>query len=256
MHLVVPALRIDVGEFFVAAEAVFEESQIPVRVVGVPQPFSHEHETPVDPVAGDGMIGVGDDGAKFRLGFRRQHFIGVEDENPLVPERNILQRPVFFLRPPAVEFELHDLRTVILGDLLRAIRARGIHDHDLVRPMHRGQAGREIRCLVLDRYDDGNWYRHVFKYLRSGRRLHKADVDAQPVLHETILPATGVDRELPDNAAPAKKQPEIDQRNPVNGVAIHAPFHLQHGGIAVNQERGPAGNQRTDSPQQDFQAQR
>ncbi len=61
---------------------------------------------------------VRDRGPKFCLGLRRQYFIGIEDENPVVAERKIFQRPVFFLRPGAVEFKLDDARAKLFRDAL------------------------------------------------------------------------------------------------------------------------------------------
>ncbi len=46
----IPALRVALHQLLVAAGAVPEEAQIPVRVVRVAEPSAHEHEPPVDPV--------------------------------------------------------------------------------------------------------------------------------------------------------------------------------------------------------------
>ena len=81
----------------------------------MPEPFPHEHETPVDPITRN-LTGLRDCLGEFLLCFRRQDFVGVEDENPFVMERQVFERPVFFLRPGAIEFELHDPRAQLLGD--------------------------------------------------------------------------------------------------------------------------------------------
>ena len=94
-----------------------EEPQIPVRIISVPQPAAHEHEAAIDPISRP-LARVRDRGPKFCLGLCRQHFIGIEDENPGVPERKIFQRPVFFLRPGAVEFKLDDPRAKLFRDAL------------------------------------------------------------------------------------------------------------------------------------------
>ncbi len=66
--------------------------------------------------------------------FRRQYFVGIENENPLVPEREIFQRPVFFLRPGAIEFELHDPRAKLFRDALRPIRALRVDHENFIGP--------------------------------------------------------------------------------------------------------------------------
>lgn len=110
VNLVVAAGRIDAGDFLVVAQAVFEEAEIPVGKVGVLQPTSHEHEATIDPVTRDWVLRIADDETNFLFGFRWQRFIGIENENPFVTERQVLERPVFFLRPSAVVVELQDLR--------------------------------------------------------------------------------------------------------------------------------------------------
>ena len=80
------------------------------------------------------LAGVRDRAGKFLLRCRRQHFVGVENEDPFVPERQILERPILFLRPRPIEMKLHNLRAVFLGDGERAVRALRIDDEDFVRP--------------------------------------------------------------------------------------------------------------------------
>jgi hypothetical protein len=78
-----------------------KEAQVPVWIIGVAQPLSHEHETPVNPEAG-GLACARDRGAKLRFRSSRQNFVGIEDEDPLVAEDKIFQRPVFLFRPGAL----------------------------------------------------------------------------------------------------------------------------------------------------------
>ena len=82
-----------------------KQPKIPVRIIGMPKPAAHEHEAPVYPIAGD-VTGVRDGARKFFLRFRRQHLVGIEDEDPFVAERKVLQRPVLFLRPRPIEIEI------------------------------------------------------------------------------------------------------------------------------------------------------
>src|SRR5437763_9574665 len=99
-----------------------EEPQVPVWVVGMTQPFPHEHEMAVDPVAGD-ITCFRDRLRELLRGFRRQSFVRVENEDPVMAERQVLERPVFFLRPGAVELELHDLCATLFRDRYRPVGA-------------------------------------------------------------------------------------------------------------------------------------
>src|SRR5437016_6592625 len=99
----------------------------------MPQPPAEEKETPVDPIAHN-LARVRNRAREFRFSLRRQDFVGIEDENPIVLERKMLKRPIFLLRPGAIEFELHYLRAVSLCDLRRDIRALRIDHENLVRP--------------------------------------------------------------------------------------------------------------------------
>ena len=161
MHLIVATFRIHVRQLFITAQPVFEEPQVPVWVIGMLQPFAHEAEPPVDPIACHRMIRLRHDPTKLFLALRRHHLIRIEDENPVMLERQVLQRPVFFLRPDAIERELHDLCPKPRGDFLRPIRALRINDEDFIRPSHRSQAARKIHRFVLDRdeYGDGDSHR-------------------------------------------------------------------------------------------------
>ena len=118
MNLVVAAAGVAVDEALVAAEPMPEKTQVPVGIVGMFQPAVHEHEPAVDPVAVRRMRRIGRDRAEFRAGFRRQHLVGIEDEDPLVAPGQVFQRPVFFLRPSAVEFKLDDPRAKLFRDAL------------------------------------------------------------------------------------------------------------------------------------------
>src|SRR5437763_15736767 len=99
-----------------------KEPQVPVWVVRMTQPFPHEHEMAIDPVAGD-IARFRDRLRELLLRFRRQSFIRVENEGPVMAERQVLQRPVFFLRPGAGALELHDLCAALFRDRYRPVAA-------------------------------------------------------------------------------------------------------------------------------------
>ena len=88
----------------------------------MPQPASHEHKTTIDPVSGN-IPRVGDCLGKFRFGFRRQNFVSIKNKNPFVAKLQVLKRPILFLRPGAIEFELHHFGAVLLGNRNRTIGA-------------------------------------------------------------------------------------------------------------------------------------
>src|SRR6266446_1325072 len=99
-----------------------KQAEVPIWIVRMPKPSAHEHEAPVDPIASD-LTGVRNDPRKFRLRRRRQHFVGVEDEDPFVPEGKILEGPILFFWPRPIKMELHNLGTVFLRDVDRAVCA-------------------------------------------------------------------------------------------------------------------------------------
>src|SRR5262245_1575890 len=107
-----------------------KESQIPVWVVGMPQPTTHEHETTVDPITRRGA-GICNRGAKCRLGFQRQDLVCVQDKDPIIAKRKMLKSAVFLLRPGTVELELHHLRAKFIRDSLRSIRALRVNHDNL-----------------------------------------------------------------------------------------------------------------------------
>ncbi len=117
VDFVVAARSIDVGDLFVTSKSVAKQAKVPVGKIRVFKPFAHKHEAPVDPVTVHCVLGIGDDGAKLGFGLGGEHFVGIENENPIMTEGEVFERPIFFLGPGAVEFKLHDLGAVGLSDL-------------------------------------------------------------------------------------------------------------------------------------------
>src|SRR5713101_1254038 len=112
-----------------------EETQIPIRIIRMTQPPAEEHETAIYPVAGN-VAGIRNGMSDLRLRFSWQSFIGVENEDPLVLERKIFERPIFLLRPGPVEFELNNDRAMLLRDSRRVVRAMRIDHEDFIRPLN------------------------------------------------------------------------------------------------------------------------
>src|SRR2546423_11683280 len=121
----------------------------------MPQPTSHEHKTTIDPVTGN-ITRLGDCFGEFRFRLRRQNLVGIENENPIVAKPHVLECPVLFLRPSAIEFELHHFGAVLSRDRDRIIGALGIDHENFVRPFHAVEAARQIRRFIYDWNDEGN----------------------------------------------------------------------------------------------------
>src|SRR5207248_10567674 len=132
-----------------------KKAQIPIGIVGMPQPTSHEHEPTIDPVASN-ITRSSDCFGEFRFRWRRQDLVGIEDQNPVVAKLEVLKRPILFLRPGAIEFELHHFGAVLLGDRGRTIGALGIDYKNFVRPFHKAETARQIRRFIFNWNDDGN----------------------------------------------------------------------------------------------------
>ena len=85
------------------------------------------------------------------LQFRRDPFVGIETEHPVVAR---LLDGELLLRPEAQPVLLNDPGTMALGQCLRAVAAAGIDDDDLVGEAHALQAGLQLRGRI--ERDDGD----------------------------------------------------------------------------------------------------
>ena len=155
MYFIVATPGIAFCKLFEATKLVFEKSKVPVRVVSVLEPFPHEHETPIYPIARDSMVGVRNDLAKFGFGVRMHHFVSIEDENPFMTIWEMIERPIFLFWPSAIKVKLNNLRAVFLCDLLRAVIACGIDYEELISPCDGREATRKVERFVFDRDENG-----------------------------------------------------------------------------------------------------
>src|SRR6476659_7100236 len=135
----------------------------------MPQPASHEHKAAIDPITRN-VTRIRDGAGKLRLCFRRQDLVSIKNENPFVAKRQVLKRPIPFLWPGAVEFELHHFGTVFLGNRNRAIGALGIDHKNFVRPFHAIETARQICRFIFNWNDDGNRNArvHLGRKIRDG----------------------------------------------------------------------------------------
>src|ERR1700730_10920863 len=106
VHFIVSTVRVRVGQFFIPPQRVTKQAEVPVRIIRMPKPSAHEHEAPVYPISG-GLTCARNRAGKFFLRPRRQHFVGVEDKDPFISKRKILQGPILFFPPLSVESEIH-----------------------------------------------------------------------------------------------------------------------------------------------------
>src|ERR1700726_4880082 len=108
-----------------------KQAQVPVWIISVTQPPAEKEKTSIDPIPGN-VTRICDRVGKLLLRFRRQNLIGIENKNPLVLERKILQPPVFLLRPGSVELKLFHASAVLLCDSRRFIRALRINYENFI----------------------------------------------------------------------------------------------------------------------------
>src|SRR6478752_3217279 len=88
-----------------------KEPEIPVRIVGMPQPPAEKEKAAVDPIAAN-LSRLRDRLRHFLARGRRQNLIRIQDQDPFVPKRQSLESPVLLFRPGAAEMKLHYLRSV------------------------------------------------------------------------------------------------------------------------------------------------
>ena len=149
VNLMISAVSIASRDLFVSSESMLEESKVPIGEVGMLERFAHEEITAVDPITGMSRIRVLNDLPYFLLCFGRQAFVCIEDENPFVFERQVVESPVFLFGPTSPVVELHDLSTFLLRDGNRTVRALGVYDEGFVNPVNGTQATLDVFFFVL-----------------------------------------------------------------------------------------------------------
>ncbi len=149
VNLMISAVSVASRDLFVSSESMLEESKVPIGKVGMLERFAQEEIPAVDPITGMSRIRVLNDLPYFLLRFGRQAFVCIEDENPLVFERQVVEGPVFLFGPTAPVVELHDLSTLLLRDGNRTVRALGVYDEGFVNPVNGTQAPFDVFFFVL-----------------------------------------------------------------------------------------------------------
>ena len=132
--------------------------------------------------------------------------VGVNDQDPLVAERQVVQCPVLLLGVGSVEMELDDRRAVLGGDLRGFVGALAVHDEDLVGPGQRGQAAIEVLGLVLDGHDHADRLRARVGDLRGSIGDEGIDPGS---------PDAARSRQSTPRGRPAPGEPSVDRRRAV-----------------------------------------
>ncbi len=89
--------------------------------------------------------------ANFFREVRREHLIGIEQQNPVVSDWERVHGPLPLLRPSALIMKLDDLGSVGSRDLDCFVRALRIDDEDFANICESLQASRQILRLVAHR---------------------------------------------------------------------------------------------------------
>src|SRR4051812_6482359 len=90
-----------------------EKPEIPVRIITVPQPPPKKEKAAVNPIPAD-LPRLCDRLRYFFARSWRQNLIRVQNQDPFVPKRESLDRPILLFWPGPVELKLHHLRSVSL----------------------------------------------------------------------------------------------------------------------------------------------
>src|ERR1700730_4947707 len=99
----------------------------------MPQPAAEEKETAADTATGN-RARVCNRLGNFLTRSGRQRFIRIQNKDPLILKRKMLQCPILLFRPNAVELKLHHLRAVPLRDSNRTIGALRIDPQKILPP--------------------------------------------------------------------------------------------------------------------------
>ena len=127
-----------------------------------------------DEVAVAGDRAAGEEPAQLGGERRRHRLIGLEDQHPLVADRQVVEPPLEDPGddPAVVVGEVHDLVGVPAGDLDRSVRALRVEHEELIHEAgHARERALEVRLLVAGGDEDGQGKsarcRHPFS-LRAG----------------------------------------------------------------------------------------
>src|SRR5271166_3952160 len=158
-----------IGHPLVASEAMLKQTQVPAfRIAAVADSSTQEEILRVEIVT-LGLI-RGDPVSDLSGQLGHDHFIGIDDQHPVVPERDIFESPVFLLGVTSAELKLDDGGPEPGCNMGGFVAALAVDDEDLVRPRECRKAAPEVLGLVLDGYD------HTDRCFEStAARAHRSD---------------------------------------------------------------------------------
>ncbi len=149
MRLVVPRVRTGpYRHLLVTAQLMLEETEVPgLGVSAVADPPAEEVilHVEVEPV----RLVAGSPPGDLLGKFGDHHLIGVDDEDPLVAKREVLQGPILLLGIRPVEMKLDDACPELCGDGRGFIGALAVDDEDLVSPRQREEAAAQFAASFL-----------------------------------------------------------------------------------------------------------
>src|SRR5271165_7099272 len=141
-----------IGHDLVASEAMLKQAQVPAfRIAAVADSSTQEEILRVEIVT-LGLI-HGDPVSDLSGQLGHDHFIGIDDQHPVVPERDIFESPGFLFGVASAELELDDGGPEPGCNLGGFVAAPAIDDEDFVRPRECRKAAPEVLGLVLDGHD-------------------------------------------------------------------------------------------------------
>src|SRR6266852_9025286 len=136
---------------FKTTAASAEQRQLPEARIAVPQDPSEKIQLQADGISIHSR--VLNCAPNFFNQFRRQKFIRIEQQNPVVREWQRVYGPLALLRPAPRIMKLNHLRTARLSNGNRVVRALRIDDIYFTEVRERLQAARQVAGLIADRND-------------------------------------------------------------------------------------------------------
>src|SRR5581483_986130 len=108
--------------------------------------------------------------------FRRKNLVGIEKQDPRSVEREVIESPLAFLRPPTLVIKLNDRSTEGTGNLHGGIGALGIDHVNFAAARQRLQAARQVLRFIAHRNNDTDRQQGVRVYRPCSWRGSSLDV--------------------------------------------------------------------------------
>src|SRR6185312_10743062 len=182
----------------VASEMMLEEPKVPGLGIAAVSDSSTEEEVLHVEVEAVRLVLAGPPGNLLGQ-FGNDDLVGIDDQDPLVAERQIIKGPILLLGIGPIEVKLDDRGAMFGRDFGRLVRALTVHDEDFIGPGQGRQAAPEVLGLVLDGDQDADFdassrRRVGHESLRSRMDESKnpptirSDFGSNPGSHQTTSP--------------------------------------------------------------------